>query len=310
MTKNDFIYEVTDRIRHRAGSSCEVQVKKVPYNNGQHLTGIILKKNPGVSPLIYLDKFYDHYVSGSMSMVEIVDEVVGIQEDGGLQELTSDGRLADYEFMRSKIRLRLGNYEANKVRLEKMPHVLFLDTAIMFYIEIDSNRQRTLTAAVEHRHLEMWGIEKERLYEDALHNMRVYCPVSIRPVMNVIKDIEDKVSEELHISMPCEETLQNGGFWIMAAEAGGQGSAALIYGNGLKRFAQLIKDDIVILPSSLHEVILIPNGLAGGEYGHFSRMVEEVNNTEILKEDRLSNSVYLYSRDNDSISIAHKGPDL
>ena len=173
MTKNDFIYEVTDRIRHRAGSSCEVQVKKVPYNNGQHLTGIILKKNPGVSPLIYLDKFYDHYVSGSMSMVEIVDEVVGIQEDGGLQELTSDGRLADYEFMRSKIRLRLGNYEANKVRLEKMPHVLFLDTAIMFYIEIDSNRQRTLTAAVEHRHLEMWGIEKERLYEDALHNMRV-----------------------------------------------------------------------------------------------------------------------------------------
>ena len=78
----------------------------------------------------------------------------------------------------------------------------------------------------------------------------------------------------------------------------------------MKQFAELDGDDIVILPSSRHEVLLIPQRQVNGKYESFSHMVEMVNETEVSMEDRLSNSVYLYSREKDSITIAHRGPSL
>lgn len=304
MIMNDFIYEVTDRVRHMFGDTCEVLIKKVPYNNGQHLTGIVFKKDEEASSLIYLEKYYDQYVSGNMSMVEIVDELVRLQEENGIQEMMGAGSLTDYETVRARIRLKLVNYEANKARLERMPYIPYLDTAIVFYIELDSNGQRRLTAAVEQHHMEIWGVGKERIYEEALCNMRACCPVEVKSSMSVIKNFD----EDLSLSQ--KDIFQEYGFWIMTTKTGLQGASTLVYGNGLKQFARLYGDDIVILPSSIHEVILLPQGLVGGNYEYFSRMVEEVNKTEVLVEDRLSNSVYLYSRENDSVTIAYKGPGL
>lgn len=310
MTKNDFIYEVIDRVRNRVDNTCEVLTKKVSHNNGQQLTGILFKKNEKVSPLVYLDKYYDQYVSYRMSMVEIVDEIVRIQDDGGIQEMIGPTCLTDYEAVQLKIRLKLVNYEANKIRLEKMPYIPFLDTAIVFFIEIDSNRQRLLTAAVECHHLEIWRISIERIYEDALSNMRNYCPVRVKPVMSALKDLEDEADGELDILLSGDDIPYEYGFWIMTTETALNGASTLVYGEGLKQFAESSEDDIVILPSSLHEVMLIPQRLVNKNYRYFSRMVEDINRVEVLTEDRLSNSIYLYSREDDSVTIAYRGPDL
>ena len=310
MIKKDFIYEVIDRGRNRVGDTCELLIKTTPRNNGQHLTGIVFKKKEGVSPLVYLDKYYDQYVSDGMNMVEIVDEIARIQEDGGIQEMIGSGCLTDYEAVQSKIRLKLINYEANQARLETMPYIPFLDTAIVFYIEIDSDSMKLLTAAVEHHHLEIWGVGKERIYEDALCNMRTCYPVSIRPMMSVMEDFAERMGGGLDISMLRESIPRDRGFWVMTTETGLQGAATLLYGDGLKQFAELDGDDIVILPSSRHEVLLIPQRQVNGKYESFSHMVEMVNETEVSMEDRLSNSVYLYSREKDSITIAHRGPSL
>lgn len=310
MLKIDFIYEVTDRIRNKMVGTCEVLIKRITHNKGQQLTGILFKKHGKESPLIYLDKYYDQYVDGRMSMVEIVDEIMRIQGEGGVQELIDIGGLADYEAVQSKIRLKLVNYEANKARLEGMPHVPFLDLAIMFYVEIDSNSQRILTAAVEHHHLEMWGIGKERIYNDALYNMRACCPVRIKSVMSVIKEVEEENDGNLDLIISEEDISHEQGFWIMTTKLGIQGASTLVHGDGLKKFAQINRDNIVILPSSIHEVMLIPQMLANGNYEYLSHMVEEVNRDEVLREDRLSNSIYLYNRNEDSITIAYRGPEL
>lgn len=310
MVKIDFIYEVTDRIRNKMGSTCEVQIKSITHNNGQQLTGILFKKNGKESPLIYLEKYYNQYADGRMSIVEIVDEIIRIQGDGGIQELIGIGGLVDYEAIQSKIRLKLVNYEANKARLKGMPHVQFLDLAIIFYIEIDSNSQRILTAAVEHHHLEIWGIEKERVYKDALYNMRACCPARIKPVMSVIKDLEEENDGNLDMVMSDEDISYEQGFWIMTTKSGIQGASTLIHGDGLKKFAQLNRDNIVILPSSIHEVMLISQRLVNENYEYLSHMVEEVNRNEVLREDRLSNSIYLYNRKEDSITIVYMGTEL
>ena len=140
--------------------------------------------------------------------------------------------------------------------------------------------------------------------------MRTCYPVSIRPMMSVMEDFAERMGGGLDISMLRESIPRDRGFWVMTTETGLQGAATLLYGDGLKQFAELDGDDIVILPSSRHEVLLIPQRQVNGKYESFSHMVEMVNETEVSMEDRLSNSVYLYSREKDSITIAHRGPSL
>ena len=60
---------------------------------------------------------------------------------------------------------------------------------------------------------------------------------------------------------------------------------------------QYLKDDFYVLPSSVHEVIIVtaaeaPEGSAG-----LSDMVSEINKTQVDAEEVLSDHVYYYDRD-------------
>ena len=68
-----------------------------------------------------------------------------------------------------------------------------------------------------------------------------------------------------------------------------------------------MEKDIIILPSSIHEVLLLPDE---GDIScdEMSRLVTHINQTEVPKEDRLSNQVYLYSRETGEVTMASSGP--
>lgn len=59
---------------------------------------------------------------------------------------------------------------------------------------------------------------------------------------------------------------------------------------------------MIILPSSIHEVLLVvyEEELCMEE---LKEMVRHVNQTEVAKEEILSDNVYIYSRKTDKISI-------
>ena len=63
-----------------------------------------------------------------------------------------------------------------------------------------------------------------------------------------------------------------------------------------------IERDVLILPSSIHEVLLLPDE-EGISYDELSQMVAQINYSEVLPQDRLSNQVYRYSRKSDSIEV-------
>ena len=74
------------------------------------------------------------------------------------------------------------------------------------------------------------------------------------------------------------------------------GAAVILYEDFLEQFAKKINSDFYILPSSIHEVILIPVGNDEEEVSHLKRMVFEVNHTELEEEEILSDSIYRYMR--------------
>lgn len=69
----------------------------------------------------------------------------------------------------------------------------------------------------------------------------------------------------------------------------------MVYENVLNEFAVMMESDLIILPSSIHEVLLImDDGVS--EYEKLTEMVSYINATEVLETDVLSNSVYCYKR--------------
>ena len=78
--------------------------------------------------------------------------------------------------------------------------------------------------------------------------------------------------------------------------SGSLGAAALFYPDVKDKAAELLGSDYYILPSSVHEVILVPDS-AGINATELCDMVKQANRTVVEEHDILSDNVYHYSRD-------------
>ena len=78
----------------------------------------------------------------------------------------------------------------------------------------------------------------------------------------------------------------------------------MMYTGFLKVISDIMKDDLIILPSSVHEIIFIKSEDAGYNFvGDLREMVENVNKEVVDREEFLSNNVYIYNRQTGKIKI-------
>ena len=79
-----------------------------------------------------------------------------------------------------------------------------------------------------------------------------------------------------------------------------QGAACMFYPHVLEMIGEILKEDFYILPSSIHEVILVPSDRIDNPSDLFT-MVEDANRTVVALGDILSDSVYYYNREKNQI---------
>ena len=78
------------------------------------------------------------------------------------------------------------------------------------------------------------------------------------------------------------------------------GAACMLYPGVLKAFSEENGQDFYVLPSSVHEVILIP-AEPGTNEALLREIVTEINRTQVAKDEVLADSIYYYSRNRDQI---------
>ena len=72
--------------------------------------------------------------------------------------------------------------------------------------------------------------------------------------------------------------------------------------NALKRAAHKLNGSFYILPSSIHELILVPEVTFGDPAG-FNQTVRAVNREAVRPEERLSDHVYRYDADSGELKM-------
>ena len=107
-----------------------------------------------------------------------------------------------------------------------------------------------------------------------------------------------KAAEKLKHSL--SDSIIEGKMYVLGNRMKLFGAAVLLYDGLLEKIADQIKKNFFILPSSIHEVILIPDD-EDQEAEELWKMVCEINATQVEPEEVLTDSVYYFSRKNKKI---------
>ncbi len=323
----EFLAMLKDLVKESIGTEYRVDINHVLKNNAIELDGlIILKENERITPNIYLNSYYERYLEGE-ELPGLAEEIIGIYMDT-MEDGEKEALCLKYEFneMKNCIIYRLVNYDKNRKLLQEVPHIRFLDLAITFHCLVKNNNEGIGTIRITNEHMMNWRTDIEELKTFARVNTPEIFPAVMKSMNDVIleilkkdmksmsyyqhADIEDNLcnqmnvtSEELLNSIKAGMEHQNcKEMYVLTNEKGINGASCLLYPDIIKEFAGELGTDFYILPSSIHEIILVMDNENINKY-ILKDMVLDVNRTQVPEEDILSNSVYFYSREKDAISM-------
>lgn len=287
MDFNEFKDEILTLINDKAEESDlgEFIIRPVTKNNGVVLSGLsVYNESRRVSPTVYLEHFYELHESG-MTVAEVATKIVETFTNAVNSENTS--RLEeDLDLGLSDIIVKLVNYDRNMEMLKRAPHVKVLDLAITFRYYINSFGDGIGSALVTYENLCDKDISTDTLLKLALENTRRLIPENI---FGMNEFLESRITEEEY------QLLENLGIKILTNTKCIDGASMILYDDLLKDFSDSIDDDFYIIPSSIHEVILVPR-TSIPDTGNVEDMIDFVNKNTLEPEEYLSNSLYYYDR--------------
>ncbi len=294
MNFEEFKEAVREKVNDAIGTNCKVLLNDVTKNNGVVLCGLTVQSaESNLSPTIYLNRYYTAFEDGRCGLEEIADDVLRVYMENKIDRSIDASIFTDYSRCRNTLAYKLINTEKNKELLKCIPHMEFLDLSIVFESILPGEYEGRASILIRNEHLRAWGITQDRLSEDAFHNA---------PLVNkyALSSLEDALRDILMMAKPSDNHIP---LFILSNERHANGAACMLYPEVLKNFSEKIGRNIYIIPSSVHEVLLMPE--TDYMYAKFIReMVREVNDTTVDAEEILSYSVYFYNRSTDEITMS------
>jgi hypothetical protein len=306
-----FVSTVKQMVRTKLGEGYDIRIYKVIKNNSLELDSlVVLKENLNIAPNIYLLPYYEAYREGT-ELADIADRLCTVCLHSTMPAMDQNFTYA-FEQMKPYIFFRLVSFERNRKLLSDIPHICYLDLAVTFHCLVRNDEEGIGTIRITNEHMKLWDITINDLKDLAVRNTEALFPASIKSMEEVLSGIlnegvfggpEDDTAEELSLKLLPDSVISSQPkMYILTNQKGINGASCLLYENVIRQFAGQMNTDLYILPSSIHEIILIP-GEQSMKKEVFARMVEDVNRTQVAAEEVLSDHVYYYSREKDRIQM-------
>ncbi len=251
------------------------EVISVTKNNNVELTGLTVGSET-VRPTIYINQMVDE----GYTVEEIADRVLDIYENHNESaNISLDGIIDSFEDVRPNLRLKLVNIDNKRTLEEKNVKVneVFDDLIAYPYISIEINGTNG-SIKVDASLIKRWGVSADDVYEAALKNTK--SDVKCRNMTSVLLGLG------VDLDMGLEEAATQSMFVLTNSEML-NGAGALLDTESLREFGKC-----AVIPSSVHEVIVLPN--YPGTADELAEMIGEVNGTNLTEEEVLSDHPYFF----------------
>ena len=291
MEYKEFVDYIKMNAGYIAGEGGNITINHVIKNNGCEMDGlVIMEKGKDIAPTIYLDSFYELYTNGE-NIKNIIRQIEVIYEQNKNNVTFDVNILKHFDTIKDKIVYKVVNYRSNEKLLEQVPHKRILDLAVVFYCLLDNEYGRSATALIYNNNLKNWNVTIDDVYKAALKNTPDLLHSKISSMAALFEKCGVNVDgEEVDLKDYVPSDM-----YVLTNESKLNGAACILYENVLYDFAQKLGADLYILPSSVHEVILLPK-LSMFEKDELVNMVKEVNTEGVAADEVLSDHVYEYNR--------------
>lgn len=299
----NFTTLVRDEVEKRTGDCFRVRLNDVRKNNGVVLRGLtVMQDDSNISPTIYLNNYFEEYVNGRVTLVSVVNDVMDTYHRNKVNQSVDMRYFLNYDSVKQHIVYKLVNTEKNKELLEDIPHVEFLDLSIVFQCMIAQEEIGTASILIHNVHLKLWDVTVETLYQAAKENTQKLLQYEIKSMTEVLCEILEAENPEGFDYDECAAEFSDSvPMYVLSNKSRVEGAACMLYPNLIRDFAQAIGRSFYIIPSSVHELLLLPAG-QDDESREIKDMIKDINDTQVSTEEILSYSLYFYDKEEGKIS--------
>lgn len=294
MNINEFSNQIKVCVEQRLQNGESVRINPMWKNNGVRLIGLcIMEQDTNIAPTFYLEDYFARFEQGE-SIDRLVDELLMLHKKYQMEQKLKIDFFVDYEKAKERIACKLVNRKMNEEILKKIPYVEYLDLAIVFYYLMDNEMFGSGTILIHTTHLEMWKITKEELYQTAMQNVQTLLPRRLIKMENMLLELVRSKEQEEQLMSELEG--QELPMYVMTNNRKTDGAIALLYPESLADATNVLGGNFYVIPSSVHEVILVRDLEEEQDENVLNAMVREVNETQLDYKEVLSDHVYYYDQ--------------
>lgn len=250
-----------------------------------------------VGMVFYLEEIYLLFIKAEDTIEEALRYIAyqcSNMLDEPYPESITKGVMAhhDEDYVRRNVICQLVNAAANENMLKNSPHRRFHEFAIVYRVFLEeSTPPQCMSYIVNYNQAFHLGLTEEQLYWYAMINTRNMADICSLSEIMAEMGIEFKVTDGPQL-------------FFVGNRMRMHGASTILIEDKLYELANKLNSDLYLIPSSIHEMLALPVYDYSPEY--VAELIMEVNTAQVVPEERLSNSVYLYSLEKRQVCIAHE----
>lgn len=301
MNFEQFVEDVKAEIKHYLPEEFQdAQIDILQHNklNESYLGMTVRKDDQTIAPTVNLEHYYEMFQAFDENLDIVMQQVADLVT---LKPIHLDLSLfTNYEVAKEHLFIRVSDAERNGEILTGLPHRRVENLAITYHIVAEIGEEGIGSTPVTNRMLNGFGITEEQLHQDALDNSPKIFPAKVETMSSMM---DKMMREDMRRAGMTEEEIdlyfENMGLndpnplTVVTNEHQTNGAAVLFYPGQMEKLGETVNGDFFILPSSTHEVLILPDD-GGVTYQELKAMVMEINSTQVSPEDRLADEVYHY----------------
>lgn len=298
--KNNIISD--SRIKELSDTE-DIKIHTISTSSKPYKGMTLQTKSNNATPTINLNMYYDLYKNG-VELNDIIDEIVDVyNRNPGFDATYISKQFENKEWVLENLCCRLlPKDRSNDENIFKEWQDLIIDLYIDATSFINSNCISTIR--LSKGLLKMSGLENmntDELIEIAMKNVKMNCYMF--PLACALSAFDNEKYNVDVNELENYTSMEYTGYVLTTKNKMYGAVMFLSHESVLEDYSNIFQSDIAIIPSSLHEVLLLP--ITGNEEIRIlNSMVKEVNQEGVEPDDILSDHIYIYNRKDKTITSA------
>ncbi len=271
-------------------AGAEIITREVEKNN-ETLMGLTVKKPEDmIAPTMYINTPYEAYKNG-VPIGDIMRDLADVITRSYPDQNLNIEEILNKDYVLSKVEPKLVPLKGNNAFLEDKVYTEFLDMAVIYTVPIPESMVTGYgTVTINKEIFGQLNVTIEELDNAARNNISK--DWSLNSIVDIMMEspIYSQMLSEEDIEMMKRENPMN----ILSNEKKVNGAAQILNKSALAAVSEKMGDEFIIIPSSVHEVIVLPYSVEM-DADYLKMMIGEVNENELSPQDKLSDHAYIYS---------------